>query len=628
MTYTGPYNLPYPSSPQSNPTKVTGTQYDPNSVTDYLKSQGKSSDFASRSALYGQGYTGTGEQNTSLLKKLRGGGASTPPPTTLSNITKIEQIPKMTSTLDNLSNKGLTNDGAGNTRYADGSFYSPPTDDGTTEEQTIDTSEEDKQSNDLLEAMKANLDASTKSLIDNIQQKFAMRRAEQQDINTRQNKGITNALLMGGVTGQGSSAQYAPISSAGTISAQESYGVKQIAELDAQEQDLIASARAAQASGDFDIMEKKLAMVQAKRQEKIEAATKLNERIAEQNAKIRDRNAQISKDSALADLYSQGITDPGEILQSLNENGGNFTLEEVTKGLKSLVPDGLDDLVKTLRNNGAPVEVIQKVLSSKNMGDAYANAGNYSAGGTGMVGEYNFYKAQAESRGQVPVDFNTYQNMDANRKIRIAAAANAAGLTQAGINTALKLSDDYEQRSKDYYSQREAYNRIVSSASDPSPAGDLALIFNYMKVLDPGSTVREGEFANAQNSGSLPENVRAKYNKIINGERLTKVQRDDFVKRASTLFNGAKKQQDSVVNEFKNRAKQYGVPDDLVIRDTSATGSNADEIVKTEDEAKKMVITYGTTHPNDKITIKNLLTQNDPSLGRPLNYLEVYQLFH
>jgi len=34
-----------------------------------------------------------------------------------------------------------------------------------------------------------------------------------------------------------------------------------------------------------------------------------------------------------------------------------------------------------------------------------------------------------------------------------------------------------------------------------------------MKILDPGSVVREGEFATAQNSAGIPERIRAKYNR-------------------------------------------------------------------------------------------------------------------
>ena len=54
--------------------------YTGSSIVDYLKSVGKASDYASRSALASQsgitGYTGTAEQNTSLLSKLMGGAVA------------------------------------------------------------------------------------------------------------------------------------------------------------------------------------------------------------------------------------------------------------------------------------------------------------------------------------------------------------------------------------------------------------------------------------------------------------------------------------------------------------------------------------------------------------------------
>jgi hypothetical protein len=71
------------------------------------------------------------------------------------------------------------------------------------------------------------------------------------------------------------------------------------------------------------------------------------------------------------------------------------------------------------------------------------------------------------------------------------------------IDVENKLRDDFLKGSKVFVDTKDAYTRIQDSASDPSAAGDLALIFNYMKMLDPGSTVREGEFATAQDSAGV-----------------------------------------------------------------------------------------------------------------------------
>jgi len=196
--------------------------------------------------------------------------------------------------------------------------------------------------------------------------------------------------------------------------------------------------------------------------------------------------------------------------------------------------------------------------------------------------------------------FNEYQDEDANRK---AIAMGAGGLTTSQQSAAFKLSDDYRAESKDFFTQKSAFNRILSSAQDPSAAGDLALIFNYMKVLDPGSTVREGEFATAQNSGSIPEIIWAKYNKIQSGERLAPDQRADFVDRATKLFNGAQQAQKQIDDTFKSRAEYYGVPYDLILGNTSANNQQ----VKSLDD-------YYRSNPAERPKVDQLIREN-PNLS-------------
>lgn len=111
---------------------------------------------------------------------------------------------------------------------------------------------------------------------------------------------------------------------------------------------------------------------------------------------------------------------------------------------------------------------------------------------------------------------------------------------------------------KDFGLQTQAYQRVLDSAKEPTAAGDLALIFNYMKVLDPGSTVREGEFATAAATGSFGEQIQAAAQKIMSGQRLTPEQRMDFVKRAGQLFQGAAGLQEGTNARYTDVAQQYG----------------------------------------------------------------------
>lgn len=138
------------------------------------------------------------------------------------------------------------------------------------------------------------------------------------------------------------------------------------------------------------------------------------------------------------------------------------------------------------------------------------------------------------------------------------------------FNQAKSLRQEFIKASGDFTSQRDAYNRILASAKDPSPAGDLALIFNYMKLLDPRSVVREGEFATAENSAGVPTRIRNWYNKILSGRRLGPddgFQRDDFVDRSNKIYAAAKKQQDQRISEYQRLANAFGLDPNNVIVD-------------------------------------------------------------
>ena len=117
------------------------------------------------------------------------------------------------------------------------------------------------------------------------------------------------------------------------------------------------------------------------------------------------------------------------------------------------------------------------------------------------------------------------------------------------------LAQQYNTATKKFAETADSYNTVLASASDPSAAGDLSLIFAYMKMLDPGSVVREGEFATAATAGSIPERIWAQYNKGLKGERLSQAMRDDFVARARKVATARRAQLGRYIDQYSRRAK-------------------------------------------------------------------------
>lgn len=136
-----------------------------------------------------------------------------------------------------------------------------------------------------------------------------------------------------------------------------------------------------------------------------------------------------------------------------------------------------------------------------------------------------------------------------------------------------KLRGELTKQRGDFFKVRDAFARVEASAQDPSPAGDLALIFNFMKILDPGSTVREGEFANAQNAGGVDDRIQSLYNSIIRGTRLTEAQRADFTSRAGQLFAAQSDIDQRTLGQYRDLATRNNLRFENVVLDAAEPAS-------------------------------------------------------
>jgi hypothetical protein len=127
--------------------------------------------------------------------------------------------------------------------------------------------------------------------------------------------------------------------------------------------------------------------------------------------------------------------------------------------------------------------------------------------------------------------------------------AEAAKASGPNFDDESKLRKEYYGQNKGFQEVQRSYDRIVST--DPTnAAGQMSLIFQYMKMMDPGSTVREGEFANAQNTTGIPGQVLNAYNRAARGEYLNPQQVTEFQNQAEALYSTA-------ANEFERSFQTY-----------------------------------------------------------------------
>jgi hypothetical protein len=287
-----------------------------------------------------------------------------------------------------------------------------------------------------------------------------------------------------------------------------------------------------------------------------------------------------------ARLQQQGIElPPGSIDQALQAGDLEGALGAAEQALQHGIARGW---IKTPEKAAGPASGIGKLVADRaaavKAGADPATLAQYDAAIERETGGLNEYQRQKLGIDRAKLD----QGPDGDKTFKQATA----------------LRGEFINQSKDYRLQNDAIGRISASAKDPSAAGDLALIFNYMKVLDPGSTVREGEFATAQQAGSVPNRVVAQYNKVLNGERLAPEQRADFVGRANKLFAEAKGQHRKREAEYRRLAQQNRLLPENVIVDFST--------YQPEDESGTTSASRGTPVEPGNINLNNRPVVRNP----------------
>lgn len=124
---------------------------------------------------------------------------------------------------------------------------------------------------------------------------------------------------------------------------------------------------------------------------------------------------------------------------------------------------------------------------------------------------------------------------------------------------------------KDFDQVKVAYNQINGALKNPSPANDLAAATKFMKLLDPGSVVRESELGMAMAATGAIDRVSSYYDRLKSGEKLTPQQREDFRKSAEMLYKASENVVIPIQNEYRGIAAESGVnPRQVIIQTPSA----------------------------------------------------------
>jgi hypothetical protein len=127
---------------------------------------------------------------------------------------------------------------------------------------------------------------------------------------------------------------------------------------------------------------------------------------------------------------------------------------------------------------------------------------------------------------------------------------------QEGFTNEMKLAGAFKQEPiyKDFNDMQSAYSQVVSSLKQGTPIGDVAGATKVMKLLDPGSVVRESELGIAMAAGGRMDRLQNYFSNMMSGQKLTPTQRDDFERLSNELYAAA----GQAYNKKRGEYMQFG----------------------------------------------------------------------
>ena len=176
------------------------------------------------------------------------------------------------------------------------------------------------------------------------------------------------------------------------------------------------------------------------------------------------------------------------------------------------------------------------------------------------------------------------------------------------------LRDDYRKDSSNFVEISRQAKIIESSLNDDSAAGTLASATAFMKMLDPGSVVRESELAMAMKTNGALDRMGNYINVIQSGQVLTTQQKADFAKLIKAYSNASNEAQRNLNKKYSQISSEYGLdPKRVAVYDVEkddkpekvdAKVTPQTKIVKTRADLDKVKSGESYIAPDGKLWVK------------------------
>lgn len=441
--------------------------------------------------------------------------------------------------------------------------------------------------NDAFGAQVKSMDRATRDLVNSISGLYSSRIQAQQEANRRELATFNTMNVRYGTQ------RYAPGTAQGVLTADERVGLDRIRAIAAEEAAAIAQANQNLSDKKYQAFMDNRKEIKDLRTERLNTIKDLQEKAIAAEKEQRDRL------NALTDLLNK----------------------EKTSILTSAV------------GNNAPPEVQDLINNAQTTAEAVKAASDYLTGGTGIVGEYNFYKRDSVSRGLTPLSFDEYQTRDANRKLVAAkAAVEGTGLSTTQQAVFNRIVDKYNASTaiKALDNANSLKNILLDAKADPkSAAAQLNLLYSYIKGLDTESAVKEGELDLVKGISAYTGQFGTYFTKLSKNVAVPQSVMTDMIEGGIKLVASIEDTANRKKKSFEAQAKANGTQVYNAWKgfdaDISSQGSISEQLTGESVAAEDTLKQYAGTPQADEIASR--ITTMEEQLQRSITAIEFLQAF-
>jgi len=134
---------------------------------------------------------------------------------------------------------------------------------------------------------------------------------------------------------------------------------------------------------------------------------------------------------------------------------------------------------------------------------------------------------------------------------------NVEGLSPDQIKLEVDTRKEYMKEMQPVWELQEGHAKLVTALQRNDGTGDVAAIFQFMKNLDPRSTVREGEFQLAAQVAGLKEQAMNLFNQYSEGDTLPPKARKQLADLSFQIVQLSKTKRDQLIEDYSYRTGRY-----------------------------------------------------------------------